>query len=289
MSIINLRLSHTVLILNLIAFSLFNAKSQCYGDYYGIWKGLNGNYVELLRSNETFSHDYQTEFIGLHSCIIGTKDYQYECNVEFRRNTVVLTAYSKKRVFEDGHNYLKEKIIFTYKVKNIDKQSIVIHPISSDMKKLFGEEEVRLFNELYLPITSVRFDSVQFSQLGLGKNMGVNMINGRMILNKGHYRKNSCSYDIYYSQLDSIRLAKLRNFIIQSGLLSASNCDLYENCICCSPAKISIYFNGRLIRYNRSDYNQNKSILYLHNYILSLMEDSKWKWVKKIRNSRTYG
>lgn len=263
-------IKYFILIL-ICVISYSTLKAQCYEDYFGFWETDNGEYIALVEPD--FSR-------GIKSNIsIGNKNIKYHGVYFYEDGLINIVSYIRLPEDEaDKNGYVRKS--FKFKVLAVDKQSMLIMPISEEIQSIFGAKEIRLFNTNFISFDTFKFDSICYTNYYIDlQSKYVIKINkkGKMdlsieSLNKGGKNKH------YTANLGVEETSNLIDFILKSKIPWMSNCDLKRYCIDCYSVNLQIFYNNRMTYYGSSQLHS--SVVPLLRLLDKLILETKWIEIK---------
>lgn len=237
-------------------------KSQCHDDYFGFWKDQKGRYIELKKGDRDRIGNNEVECFGFWN---------------YKKDTVFINHCRYEQSNTDSSLKSTEASI-VFKVLEVDKQTILIRPLSDDMKYLFGQSDIRLFNEHYIYWDEFKLDSIYFSRLAYQYNIWI-LGNGKMLLTT-NYTKGMIQKKYYTSMLNESELNQLKKLIFHSGILTNSSCvSKIESWSHSYPFSLNIFNNGQSTIYRT--HHPHKNDYPLVQFIYETIEESKWKRINK--------
>ena len=246
----------------------FEGKTQCYQDFFGYWKTNNGKFIKLIEPDpdrnimgKTVIGDKNNNFKGVH--FYEDKTFKI-LNYEYYYDEKTKKSNSIKRSFD-------------FKILNVNKQMMRIRPASEDMKKLFGQNDINLFNEYYTPFDNFELDSLFYTRLHLPYEIQIDR-NGAMKMEEDlSYKNNKKRY--YSGELNLNQFEELKGLIIKSQITSMSVCELNDDCSDCYPLRLKIYHNNKFSYYRVGIIHD--SAVPLIRYLKKIILETKWKKVKR--------
>lgn len=257
------------------------AQAPCYKDFFGYWKSLDGRYIILFENNPPSD-------IGVRLAV-GNKYKHYEASyfelMNIERNAVSLWSYRFSSLIE-GNGSRSKPLIFRFQVLQVDKQSMLIRPLSEDMTNLFGKENVRLFNEQFINYDQVDLDYLSFDYFNIPHV--INLKTGQVAkeIRKSSRRQKNKS-KLFTSGLDSMAVKKLKHLVMESNILFMPTCEIdAKNCSDCWPFYYRIGYNRRAVIYESEIFHEEVKPLF--RYTGHLMARVKWKREKGSRALEWY-
>ena len=251
-----------VSILFLIVFSnsLF---AQCWKDFYGKWKTLEGVYLEVRES------DKKNNIRGITRIINDLDTFNGAFFIEGKNCSI-----SSHRKINIDSSYVFERLDFKYEVINANRESILIQPISEAMIDLFGPNKVKLYNENYITYNDFELNFISYSRLHLDFEIKINQ--DSIYLIRENWNGNKKKY--YASSLRKKDYDELKDLIFRSRLLTMSLCEYENHAVDVYPIDLKLKINELFF-----DYEQGR----IHNTVVPLMakfyqfeKELKWKRIK---------
>ncbi len=249
-------------------FLPFMVKSQCYEDFFGFWKTNDGKFIKLIApdperkiNGETAIGDRDQNFRGTHfyeDKILKILSHEYLYNDETKKNQTVQRS-------------------FYFKVLRVDKQIMKIRPISDEMKKMFGQNDITLFNEYFTPFESFELDSLYYTRLHFPYEIQIDK-NGNMNL-EDYLSYNEKKKKRYSGKLDENQFIELKNLVFKSQITSMSSCELKKSCSDCYPTSLKIFHNNKVTDYWAGMIHG--SAVPLVQKLNEIILKTKWKKIKK--------
>ncbi|NUO01807.1 MAG: hypothetical protein HUU01_14470 [Saprospiraceae bacterium] len=249
-------------------FLPFLVKSQCYDDYFGFWKTNDGKFIKLIEPDPDRKIKGETAVGDRNQCFKGA--YFYEDKM------IKILSYESLYDEDTKENQFINRS-FYFKVISVDKQIMKIRPISDEMKKMFGQNDITLFNEYFTPFERFELDSLYYTRLHFPYAIQIDK-NGNMHLED--YRSYKVKKKKYFSgKLDKNQFIELKNLIYRSQITSMSNCEINKSCSDCHPTILKIFHNNKLTYYRAGMIHASAvSLVWKLDEIIS---NTKWKKIKK--------
>ncbi|KPM30492.1 Hypothetical protein I595_3313 [Croceitalea dokdonensis DOKDO 023] len=264
-----------ILMLILLCFSL-EGKTQCYKDFFGYWKTDSGKFIKLIE------HDSDRNIKG--ETVIGDKNNHFK-GVHFYEDKIFKIQNHEYHYDEKAKKNNSTKRAFNFKVLTVNKQMMRIRPISKDMKKLFGLNDINLWNEYYIPFGNFELDSIFYRRSHLPYEIQIDR-NGMMKMAEDlSYKNNKKRY--YSGELSFNQLDELKRLIIKSQITSMSVCELENYCSDCYPLRLKIFHNSKLSYYKVGMMHDNAAPLI--RYLKKIILETKWKKVKRKKTAANKG
>lgn len=272
-------------LLRFLIFMLFfygilpHVNAQCDKDIFGFWKTTKGSYLKIEKINTGNRTTRQAE--------IGTKKVKYP-SIRFYKSHYYEMEVNRELDFQT--DTLKRKVDkkFEFDILEVDKQLMKIKPISDDMKFIFGNRTVYLFNESFVTMDNFVWDSLHYYRSPSVYKIKV-FSDGLLSLQMTSSRHRKKKRD-FQGQLDSNQLARLRLLILNSKITSLTLCELenYKNqaCSCGYRENISLFYQEKLFQYRGSC--RLPEAENLSKYLGNLIFETKWKRVKKKKLGQPY-
>lgn len=243
----------------LLCFLPHSAIAQCYYDYYGFWETNDGKFIKIIEPQPERGVKGETAIGDRNEYI---KAYHF---IEKKIIRLESSNYTSKRKASP------DRRVFTYRVLDVNPQSIEILPISDDMRRMFGEDRLTLFNRDFIPIEEVEIDSIFYENNILAYKLEIAK-GGEIKMRRYSYRQE------YQGKLDDFQLTRLRNLILQSHILLKSKCLRNIFCYDCMLKRLKIYHNGNISSFGNSMFY--KRLNPFVNYMHEIYTEIKWKRVK---------
>lgn len=240
-----------------------NVSCQCREDLYGAWTSVDGKKIDMMLEDEKTGTKY--------SFCIGNKEKIYSVGFSGLSHSMVTLTHS------DYGNKQFDKISFQFQVLSLDKQAMRIQPISQAMISLFGNKNVILFNDNFIPYDKVTIDSFAYRD-----HLGTVCLQ----INKSGMMKLQRDYPTYHrrrkyyvARLNETQFSELKEKVLYSLILNLSECELTDMYIDTSPFWLTIVHNGKTTSYCKSF--PERSIIPLMNFLYGTLSKTKWKKIKR--------
>jgi hypothetical protein len=244
--------------------------SQCDEDLFGFWKADDGKFIKFIKYDSAGGKSSES--------VIGDKDQHYLGYHYSEGRNVKLISY-KAQLGKDSVTNNETRIVFEFAVLQVNKQMMTIIPVSEEMKKLFGADQVVLFNDFYISFDNFVLDSLYYTRARLSYTIQIDKV-GNMILEEQIAPRRS-KIITYSAKLDEAQFHKLEELVFRSQILSMSACDLRSfSCSDCYPTRIQVYHNDRFF-YDYYNGMVQKSVFPLISYLINLIDETKWKQIRQ--------
>jgi hypothetical protein len=250
-------------------------KSQCYEDFFGFWKSDGGKYIKLIKSDPVRETKRIVE--------IGDEANIYSGYEFYENRLLTILNYGSEYNKETNKNE-RIKRSFVFRVITVNKQLMIIRPVSEEMKSLFGQGDVTLFNENFMSIDRFFLDSIHIGlpflpQLKIARN-------GEMKLVERDYKRRSKTIvtKSYSAILNENQLIELNRLILKSQIATMSICELRNQCSDCFGHSIKIFHNDKSVYYSVGQIHD--SVVPLIRYLRTIISETEWVNMKQRRRKR---
>lgn len=151
--------------------------------------------------------------------------------------------------------------------------------MSEEMKNLFGEEDVTLFNDFYINYDDFTLDSLRYMKYNSPYTIRIDRTGKVMMKRHDPYDWNWRKNLYYEGQISAAQFEELEKLVFKSRITSVSNCHCRRNPYSCLPLRVEFSHNDGLNHYNLS--SVPRRAVWLLNYLNKIIYDTKWKRLRK--------